>query len=238
MSASLISFVVPCYNEQDVAVAHIRRLYDYLKRKNWEFELLICDDASNDGTGELLDEIKLPEMRVLHYKNGPSRRENLSLTLQQTSGEILVYMDMDLSTNLEDLDALIDAIRSGRYDLVVGSRYQKGAVVKREWFRLLYSVAYNKSIRLLFRSRIMDHQCGFKAFRREIFLQLAEDLGYDKEFSRGWFWDAELLIRAQRKRMRILEMPVHWTSAARSSFSFIRELQVIPYMIRLKRRLS
>jgi glycosyltransferase involved in cell wall biosynthesis len=229
---------VPCYNEKDVVVSHIERLYRYLKNKGWNFELIICDDASTDGTSELVDAMRLPELKVFHYKNGPSRRENLSLALQQAAGPILLYMDMDLSTNLENLDDLVAAIESGQYDVVVGSRYQKGAIVKREILRLMYSLMYNTAIRILFRSRILDHQCGFKAFHREVFLQLAVEMGYDEKFSRGWFWDAELLIRAQRKGLRILEMPVQWTRAAKSSFSFVRELKVIPYMLRLKSRLK
>lgn len=235
---SSISFVVPCYNEKEVVVPNIERLYQYLKSKPWNFELIICDDASDDSTAELLDTLRLPELHVVHYQDGPSRRENLSLALQQGAGPILVYMDMDLSTSLEDLDALINAIQSGQYDLVVGSRYQKGAIVKREFLRMMYSLMYNNAIRLLFGSKILDHQCGFKAFQRDVFVQLAQEMGYDQNFSRGWFWDAELLIRAQQKGLRILEMPVRWTRAAKSSFSFVRELKVIPYMLRLRKRLK
>jgi glycosyltransferase involved in cell wall biosynthesis len=233
----MITFVLPCYNERELAEVHIGKLRAYLAASSWEYEILVCDDSSTDGTAAILDGLSSEQLRVLHYTNGPSRRENLGLTMKEGRGDILVYMDMDLATSLDDLPTLVQAVESGQYEIAVGSRYRKGAVVKRTFLRLLYSILYNRMIRLLLGSRLLDHQCGFKAFRKDVFHQLLQDMGYDSRFVRGWFWDAELLIRAQRKGYRILEMPVHWTSAAKSSFSFTRELKVIPYMVQLRRRL-
>src|SRR5262249_15599317 len=155
------------------------------------FELLICDDSSTDGTGELLDQIKEPEIRICHYNNGPSRRENLAVTLKEGKGNILFYMDMDLSTDLDFFSTLISPVAEGKADIAVGSRYQKGANVDREFFRWFYSISYNRTIRMLLGSKMLDHQCGFKAFRRDVFLTLLEEMGYDGQFRRGWFWDAE-----------------------------------------------
>lgn len=233
----LVSMALPCYNEGNLAFENTGKVYDYLKSTSWPFEILLCDDASDDGTSEIVDRLKSQEIRVFHYSNGPSRRENLAVTLQQGKGEILAYMDMDLSTSLEHIPDLIKPIQEGKYDLVVGSRYQKGADVDRTFLRRMYSELYNRTIRVFLGSRILDHQCGFKAFRREVFLDLVQEMGYDHQFSRGWFWDAELLIRAQRHNMRILEIPVRWVHAKKSSFNFYRELKVIPSMIRLRKQL-
>ena len=233
----MITVVLPCYNEGELALQNTQKVHSYLKQFGRPFELLVCDDASSDGTTQLLQSLQLQEIKVHHYTKGPSRRENLALTLAEGKGEVLVYMDMDLSTGLEHLEDLVGPVIRGEYDIVVGSRYQKGASVRREFLRLFYSFFYNLTIRLLFGSSILDHQCGFKAFRREVYLELVREMGYDEQYSRGWFWDAELLIRAQKKKLRILELPVKWIRAEKSSFNFTRELKVIPYMIRLKRRL-
>lgn len=237
MEQPLITVVLPCFNERELAVQNTRTVHSYLQKLGWNFELLICDDASNDGTTELLENLKEPGIRVVHYTKGPSRRENLGLTLSAGKGDVLVYMDMDLSTDLEALGGLVEPVLRNELDICVGSRYQKGASVQREFFRFFYSFFYNLTIRLLFGSRILDHQCGFKAFRRGVYLDLAKEMGYDESYSRGWFWDAELLIRGQRKGLRIRELPVKWIRAERSSFNFRRELRVIPYMLRLKHRL-
>ena len=238
MDATMISVVLPCYNERELAIRNTQRVHTYLKGLGWSFELLVCDDASNDGTAALLQELRQPEIRVCRYEKGPSRRENLGLTLAEGKGDVLVYMDMDLSTEMEHLQSLVSPVERGEYDIAIGSRYRQGASVQREFHRLFYSYFYNLTIRLLFGSRILDHQCGFKAFRREAYLELVKEMGYDGQYSRGWFWDAELLIRAQRKKLRILELPVKWIRAEKSSFNFTRELKVIPYMLRLKRRLQ
>jgi glycosyltransferase AglD len=238
MSQPQISVVLPCYNEKELAVEHTREVYSYLKNLGWNFELIVCDDASTDGTAEALNKLTEPEIRVLHFTNGPSRRENLSRALQDAKGEVLVYMDMDLSTDLKYLTDIVNPVLHDSYDIAIGSRYKEGAEVKREVLRLVYSKLYNGTIRMLFGSKVLDHQCGFKAFRRNVFHELAQELGYDEEFLRGWFWDAELLIRAQQKKLRILEIPVKWILAKKSSFHFFRELKVLPYMLGLKFRLK
>src|SRR5262245_27303129 len=157
MSLPQVSIVLPCYNEKELAVGHTREVYSYLKKLGWNFELIICDDASTDGTADALGKLTEPEIRVLHYANGPSRRENLSRALQDAKGEALVYMDMDLSTDLEFLNDIVKPVMDSSYDIAIGSRYQQGAEVKRELLRLVYSKMYNGTIRVLFGSKVLDH---------------------------------------------------------------------------------
>src|SRR5262245_53635633 len=138
-----ITIVLPCYNEGELALRNTRVVYSALKELGWNFELVVCDDASTDGTSALLDTMTEPEIKVRHFTCGPSRRENLAVTLSEGAGSILVYMDMDLSTSLEHLSNLVEPVARNEYDLVIGSRYQKGASVHREFFRLFYSFFYN-----------------------------------------------------------------------------------------------
>jgi len=104
--------------------------------------------------------------------------------------------------------------------------------------RAFYSRLYNSGLQLFFHTRIGDHQCGFKAFKKSVLLDLIEEMGYDFKFRRGWFWDAELLIRAQRRSYKIDEFPVKWKSGNNSTFSLRRELKMIPYIIQLKSKLG
>ena len=229
---------MPCYNEGKLAVDHALKVRDFLSRLKWNFELAICDDGTNDGSQALIDTLQSSDIRVFHYANGPSRRENLSECLRQLNGSILIYMDIDLSTDLECLPDIVNPLLNDECDLAIGSRYQKGAKVHREFSRFLYSRLYNGTIRLLLRSKILDHQCGFKAFKRNVLHSLATSAGYDTFHQRGWFWDAEILIRAQRQGYRIREVPVRWNAAKKSSFDFFRELKVIPYLLKFRKRIS
>ena len=226
-----LTVAIPCFNEAAIVRDHVRAVLAHLRRSEKAFELLICDDASTDRTPEALAELREPELRVLRYAVGPSRRENLALALREARGEVVAYMDMDLSSGLDRLADLLQAVRSGRADIAVGSRRLPGSRTERGVLRRLFSGAYNTTVRLMFPSRVRDHQCGFKALRRQTLVRLLDLLGYDHTFQRGWFWDAELLIRAQQLGLRIEEIAVRWTEAPKSSFRFRQEILVARYML-------
>jgi len=81
---------------------------------------------------------------------------------------------------------------------------------------------------------MVDHNCGFKAFKKSIAMKLVKEGGYDGKMVRGWFWDAEILIRAQQKGYKIKQIPVRWIEPKASSFSIKREMRMILYVLRLK----
>lgn len=232
-----LSVVIPCFNEAEIVADHLRRVLELLRASPWRFEILVADDASSDDSADLAMTLGAPEVRVLRYRDGPSRRENLALALREAAGEIVAYMDMDLSSGLDRFDELVRSVAERRCDIAVGSRYLADSVTKRSPLRAAYSRAYNISVRWLFGSRVRDHQCGFKAMRRQTCLRLLDEMGYDGTFRRGWFWDAELLVRAQRAGLRVLEVPVHWAAARQSSFRLGQEIRVIRYMLENRARL-
>jgi glycosyltransferase involved in cell wall biosynthesis len=127
----LISVVMPCYNEGELAVDHALKVQNYLNRMKWNYELAICDDGTKDGSQSLIDTLKDSGILVFHYPNGPSRRENLSECLRQLSGSILIYMDIDLATDLECLPEIVNPLLNKECDIALGSRYQQGANVRR-----------------------------------------------------------------------------------------------------------
>jgi hypothetical protein len=100
---------------------------------------------------------------------------------------------------------------SGHSDLAIGSRLHRDAHVTRSFKRALTSRLYNRLLRIVLRARFRDAQCGFKAVRADVachLLPLVRD--------EGWFFDTELLILAQRRRLRIHEVPVDWVEDADS----------------------
>ena len=79
-------------------------------------------------------------------------------------------------------------------------------------------------MKLYFRSKVKDHQCGFKAFKKEVIFNLIKELGYDKTFKRGWFWDVEHLIRAQRKGYNVYEFQANGKPARKGPSKAIGRL--------------
>lgn len=237
MKNSLISIFVPCYNEEKRLKKNILQIYESLKELKKPFELVIVDDGSIDATPALAQKLVGLHKEICHqrYDTGPTRRENLGKAFRTAKGDIILFMDLDLSVPLSYVLRLLEGIAAGN-DIVIGSRY-KGIQSNRGLQRSVISRIYNTFMHFYFGSKIHDHQCGFKAFKKEALFSLLDDMGYDKKFVRGWFWDVELLLRAQKKGYIIDEFPVSWDEGKQSSFDFKRELKMLPYVLKLRFRL-
>jgi len=120
---------------------------------------------------------------------------------------------------MRHLEDLIESVRSGEYDLATGSRWLADSDADRPAKRGIPSLGYNALVRLFLRSELNDHQCGFKAFDRAAFEALAGQIGDDH-----WFWDTELLVRAQRQGYRVEEFPVDWTPKGDSKVDLVRDV--------------
>lgn len=232
----MIKIFIPVYNEEKFIEPNLRYMvpkFSNLLTEN--YKIYVVNDGSTDGTGEILDSIKINN--VIHLKcNGPSVRENLAkmFVKQGVKGDLIFFMDADLSTNMNSIPQLIKEIKRG-YDIVIGSRYQKGAKLKRTPYRFIVSKLFNTFLNMYFSSRIRDHECGFKLFRYEIIQDLVQDMGWD--LRRRAFWDSEMLIRAQIKNYRIKEIPVSWVEGPKSYISIKKEKSMILYILFLKFRL-
>ena len=233
-----VSVFIPAYNEEKIIEKNVLIVFKKLKSLKKGFELFIVDDTSSDQTGEIATALakKHKEIHYLRYENGPSRRENLAASFHKAKGSIVIYMDLDLATSLDHLEQLINEIEINKNDVAIGSRYL-GTKAKREVSRRIISVCYNTFMRTYFGSKVKDHQCGFKAFKKEVLLQLVKEAGYDKRFVRGWFWDTEILLRAQKHHFRIKEFPVKWRYGDSSSFILKREFRMMNYVLGLRKRL-
>ncbi len=214
-----ISLIIPVYNEAKRLESCIMRVKKTLQNLCLNFEIIIAEDGSTDGSDKIVKELayKDPVIQCSHSDHRLGRGQALERALKLASGKILIYVDADLSTDLRQLKDLINAVEKGA-DIATGSRLIKGAVVKREYVRELASRIYNLVVKLLFGSQIHDHQCGFKAFKRQAIRDLI-----DKVKDKHWFWDTELLIRATRAGYIVNEIPVNWSQSSESKVSLLAD---------------
>ncbi len=119
---------------------------------------------------------------------------------------------------LAQLKSLISSIKDEGYDFAVGSRMLPESKVERSGTRDIASRFYNFMVCALLGSKIKDHQCGFKAFKREPLMQLL-----DKVEARHWFWDTELIVRASQRGYRIKEIPVEWRSGRETKVRLFKD---------------
>ncbi|MBT8226165.1 MAG: glycosyltransferase family 2 protein [Dactylosporangium sp.] len=205
--STVLDVVVPVYNEEVDLEPCVRRLHDYLqKHVPYSFRITIADNASTDATLWIARSLagELPAVQVMHLDR-KGRGRALHRAWLASDAAVLAYLDVDLSTDLAALLPLVAPLVSGHSDLAIGSRLAPGARVVRGPKREFLSRCYNLLLRGTLAARFSDAQCGFKAIRREVAVQLLP-LVQDT----GWFFDTEMLVLAERAGLRIHEVPVDW----------------------------
>ena len=215
-----LSVVLPAYNEADKLESAVERTAEELKKITPSFEILIAEDGSTDGTDEIASALakKYDYIKHLHSEERLGRGRALTRAFKSANGEIFVYLDVDLATDMTYLKQLTGAVQKG-YDISTGSRMLPESMVKRSFRRGMASKGFNFLTKLFLRSKIHDHQCGFKAFRRDVLLSLI-----DQVKDQHWFWDTEILVRAQRQGYRIKEFPVRWERGGATKVDLIHDV--------------
>jgi len=204
-----VDVVVPVYNEERALPRTIPTLRGFLSEPAFPYSwrIVIADNASVDGTPEVGQRLAEEYGEQVEYVRieAKGRGRALKRTWLASPMEIVSYMDVDLSTDLEAFPALIGAIAEEEYDVAIGSRLARGSQVKRSLKRQVLTRGYNLLIKAMFLTRFSDAQCGFKAVSRQAaqrVLPLIED--------NNWFFDTELLILAEKLGYRVKDVPVSW----------------------------
>jgi glycosyltransferase involved in cell wall biosynthesis len=201
-----VTVIIPVFNDRASLEKALPESIIALEKINPKFEIIIAEDGSTDGSTDVAREFSKKDRRVrlLHSDARQGRGTALNRAIRESGGEIVGYYDVDLATGMQHLPELIAAIRNGA-DVATGSRLLPTSDIVRTGGREIASRTYNFLVRFILGSRLYDHQCGFKAFRRDRILPLLPTIR-DKH----WFWDTEILVRAQRAGYTVDEFPVHW----------------------------
>ena len=202
----VLDVVVPVHNEETDLEPCLRRLHAHLRELPYPFRITVAENASTDGTATVAARVaaELPGVEVLVLPEA-GRGRALRTAWLRSDAPVLVYMDVDLSTDLAALLPLVAPLISGHSDLAIGTRLSRSSRVVRGVKREVISRGYNLLLRRTLATSLSDAQCGFKAIRGDVarrLLPLVEDA--------GWFFDTELLVLAERAGLRIHEVPVDW----------------------------
>jgi putative flippase GtrA len=214
-----VEIVVPVYNEELALGRSIRRLHDFLCASfPFTWRIVIADNASTDATPAIARALgkELRGVSLLRLDE-KGRGRALRAAWSASRADVVAYMDVDLSTDLRALMPLVAPLLSGHSDLAIGTRLAGGARVVRGPKRELISRSYNVILRTALRARFSDAQCGFKAVRRAALPGLLDEVR-----DNAWFFDTELLVLAQRRGLRIHEVPVDWVDDPDSRVAIVR----------------
>ncbi|WP_174843610.1 glycosyltransferase family 39 protein [Candidatus Nanosynbacter featherlites] len=215
----LVDIVVPVLNEEKILQKSIMTLDGYMaKHLPYRYQITIADNGSQDKTLEIAKNLaeKHRSVRVVSLVER-GRGRALKRVWQNSPADILAYMDVDLSTSLDDFLPMIQPLVAGEAGVAIGSRLLKDSRTSRGVKREFISRCYNNIIKWTSGTKFSDAQCGFKAIRRDVAAKFLPKIK-DNE----WFFDTELLIKTERAGVPIYEQPVTWIEDTDSRVKIVK----------------
>ncbi len=200
-----ISIILPAFNEAPQIEESIKKVEHAASQLSNSYEIIVAEDGSTDGTYRIVAHLvqNNPNLRMLHSTVRLGKGKAIKNALNSAAGDVVVFMDADLSTDLKSLPQVVQLVRE-QGGMAIGSRHVKGARVQRRVSRTIFSLAYNLFVRLLFQDGIHDHQCGFKAMSREA-VEVLREVQSD-----GFFLDTEMVLLCKKKGFPVHEVAVEW----------------------------
>ncbi len=202
-----VDMMIPVLNEAHVLERSVATVREFFREKiPCSFRVVIVDNGSTDGTAELGRSLarKYKDVDFVHMGQA-GRGRALRYSWTQSQADIVCYTDVDISTDLEALPKMINAIIRGECDIAIGSRLAKRARIRRCLKREVISRLYNVFIKAVLFTRFTDAQCGFKAVTREVVDRVVPQVK-----DQAWFFDTELLVLAEKEGYWIKDVPVVW----------------------------
>lgn len=220
-----LSLVIPAYNEENTLEAAVEEANCHASEISSlsSFEILIVENGSVDNTSAVAKKMEEEYQFVRYFSLDNAGKGNaITYGIGQSKGSVVAFFDADLATDMKHLKTLYESIALDGFDVATGSRMMPGHEIDRPIDRKILSKGFNGLVRLLLRSSVRDHLCGFKSFDASIAESLACDIRTE-----GWFWDAELLVLSQLRGYQINEFPVDWNPRGDSSLTLLNDVPSI-----------
>lgn len=228
MEKPSISLLLPAWNEEDYVERTVQRALKVLSDLTDDFEIVIVNDASTDRTREICDRLESvhPELRVLHHPVNQKLGGALRTGFAATTKDIVVYTDIDLPWDLNELKRALHLMTYLEADMISAFRFDRTSEGMK---RILYSFGYNLLVRTLFDVNMKDINFSFKVIHRRV-LEAIELK------SSGSFIDAELVVKAIRLGFKVFQIGVDYFPRTRGVstlaspsviYKIVRELFVL-----------
>jgi dolichyl-phosphate beta-glucosyltransferase len=230
-----LSVVVPAYNEERRLSSALDRIAGHLNHWDIEYEVIVVDDGSSDGTVDVARKSGLARAGRLNIiSNGKNRGKGFSVRtgIRASRGKYVLFTDADLSTPISEFDKLFSFMDQG-YDIVMASRGIKGSVLKvrQPWYRQTMGRIFNLFVKLMLFRDHNDTQCGFKLLRGEVAREISGEMKID-----GFCFDVEMIYLARKKGYKIKEIGVIWENSIESRVTIMNSsLSMFMDLFRIKK---
>src|ERR1700684_2739861 len=202
------SIVIPAYNEGQRLGETLERVLTYVRQQGWDAEVIVVNDGSRDNTAQIVRTFaeKHPNLRLVENPGNRGKGYSVRNGILNSRGDIVVFSDADLSSPIEEMPKLLEALAAGA-DIAIGSRWlSPGLQIHRQSLhRQLFGRVFNGLNRIILGLRFKDTQCGFKAFTRKA----AQTILPLQRIER-WGFDPEILFLARKFGFRVEEVAVRW----------------------------
>lgn len=198
----MLSVIIPVYNEKNT----IREIIDIVKAVGISKEIIVIDDGSTDGTRQILEEIKYPEVKVVLHDKNYGKGRAVRTGIEAATGSIIIVQDADLEYDPKDYHALIEPILSGKAEVVYGSRWLKHKLNNKPWPFNLFRFGrwfLTTLTNLLYGTKLTDEPCCYKVFKREVIKNIPLTC---KRFE----FCPEITAKVSRRGYKIYEVPVSY----------------------------
>jgi glycosyltransferase involved in cell wall biosynthesis len=232
------SLVIPAFNEAERVGQTLREVIEYLRQFSPRSEVIVVDDGSTDATAEVVRDVLADagdvDARLLQQSQNHGKGFAVRLGLNAATRPIALFSDADLSTPIQEAPKLLEPIAAGELDVAFGSRALNRRLIgnRQAWHREQAGRTFNLVVRAATGLPFWDTQCGFKAFRLDVFRPILAQAKSD-----GFSFDVELLYLARKEGLRMREIPVRWDHNEGSKVHFVNDsLHMLREVIRMRFR--
>lgn len=203
-----LSVIVPVYNEELAIAGTLEKITGFLIKKNYDWEIIVVDDGSSDGTDNIVKNMGFGEVRLEKLPQNQGKGAAIRKGVEVSLGKYIIFTDADLSVPIEFTDKLLGKLELG-YEVVIGSRRTAGSkIVKHQNFiRENMGRVFTFLSRVVTGTRVTDFTCGFKGFRAN-----AAERIFSKSLINRWVFDSEIIFLAKKFGFKVTEVPVEWVN--------------------------
>lgn len=226
-----LSIIIPAYNEEGRIKETLLKTAEYLSRQSFDWEILVINDGSKDGTAKIVEDLKsqINNLSLLDYKKNMGKGYAVRYGMLRAQGDYKLFMDADNSTKIDEIENFLPEFKKG-FDVVIASRYVEGAKIlkKQTFLRIILGGVFNLFSKFVVHG-FSDTQCGFKVFSKE-----CADKIFKKCKINGWIFDLEVLSLAQEFGCKIKEVPVAWENNFASKLKITNSPWILLDLVRVK----
>ena len=229
-----LSIIIPAYNEEMRLPETVKKLEEFYCSRKWRFfEIIFVDDGSRDGTAKLVSDL-IGRNSIFRLVSNPGNRGKgfaVRNGVLQAKGEWVLITDADLSSPIEEIDKLFDAVSAGNADIAIGSRALNRSLVsvRQPPFREFSGRFFNVVMRAVTGLPFKDTQCGFKLFHCKTIQPI-----FSRQVIEGFGFDVENMFLAKLLRYKVAEVAVRWANVEGTKVSLLSGLNGFLDLLRVR----